>query len=85
MGHTLAIINCNHIIHEQIAFGIPTAQFSIPFSSNQDNTVGDEPVWATLVRLQMPGSYRENNCFLIESYFHIVTLLSYCNLPMSSN
>jgi hypothetical protein len=60
MGHTLALINCNHIIHEEIAFGIPPAQFSSLFSSNQENTVGDEPAWATLVRLQIPG--RENRC-----------------------
>jgi hypothetical protein len=57
---TLAPIKCDHIIDEQIAFWTPTAQFSFLYSSNQDNTVGDEPAWATLVRLQIPG--RENRC-----------------------
>jgi hypothetical protein len=60
MGHTVAPIKCNHIIHEQIAFRTPTAQFSFLFSSNQSNTVGDEPAWATLVRLHVPG--RETRC-----------------------
>jgi hypothetical protein len=35
MGYTLALMNCDHIIHEQIAFGILTAQISFLFSQQQ--------------------------------------------------
>jgi hypothetical protein len=74
MGHTQALINCNHIIHEQIAFGIPTAQFSFLFfqqpkqHSRKWTCVGYSGEITDARKLHQEGRIDVVRCYSIVSY-----------------